>query len=390
MDAVSVTAAAGFAAAGVAAGIKPAGLPDVAVVTSVPGTVAAAVFTVHRAPAAPVVLSRSHLAAGPSTRAVVLNSGCANAATGDQGDAIAALMAHTVASDLGCAPEEVLVCSTGSIGSTIDEGVISAGMRSALVGLGTTPDAGTAAATAIMTTDTQPKESVVEADGFVVGGMAKGAGMIRPDMATMIAVITTDAVVDPGVLDAALRKAVDDSFHGLNVDGCASTNDTVILLASGATGVVADAEDLTSRLTTVCADLAQQIATDAEGASRVVTLEVEGTADAVTARRLGRTVADSALVRAAFFGGDPNWGRIVAALGTSPEPYDPTAVAIWFDGTQVASDGCGVAHDDDALASSLATGDFTVRIRVGDGPGVARVLTTDLTPDYAIFNGERS
>ncbi len=387
---MSVTAAAGFKAAGVAAGIKPDGALDVAVVIAPEGTVGAAVFTVNRAPAAPVVLSRSHLSTGPAVRAVALNSGCANAATGAQGDAVAMLMADTVAHSIGCASEDVLVCSTGPIGTTIAEDVIGAGLASALAGAADTPEAGTAAANAIMTTDTHAKQAVTHGDGFVVGGMAKGAGMIRPDMATMLAVLTTDAVVSAAGLAAALRSGVDDSFHALNVDGCPSTNDTVILLASGASGVAVDGDELAGLVSKVCGELAWQIAADAEGASRVVSMDVEGAEDAATARRLGRIVADAALVRAAFYGGDPNWGRIVAALGTSSEPYDPDAVAIWFDDTQVTSQGCGTTYDDDALAASLAEGDFTVRIRVGEGPGRARVLTTDLTPDYAIFNGERS
>lgn len=387
---MSITAAPGFAAAGVSAGIKPAGDLDVALVVGVAGTFGAAVFTTNQAAAAPVTLSRAHLAAGPAVRAVVLNSGCANAATGAQGQAVAHATAGEVAGVVGCAVEEVIVCSTGPIGTRLDPAVMARGVRLAAAVLAATPDAGGAAARAIMTTDSVSKEAVSPGEGFVVGGMAKGAGMIRPGMATMLAVITTDAAVAPADLDAALRSAVDDSFNCLDVDGCESTNDTVVALASGASGRVATTDDLIGPLSDVCRSLAHQIASDAEGASRVVRLKVRGAADAATARTLGRLIADSALVRASFYGGDPNWGRLVAALGTASIPVDPTWVTIAYGGVVVADGGAPVGADLDALAATLTSGDFTVDVTVGDGPAAAEVLTTDLTPDYVRFNGERS
>lgn len=387
---MSVTAPEGFVAAASAAGLKPGDATDVALIVADPGSVAAAVFTTNRATAAPVTLSRKHLASGAVTRAVVLNSGCANAATGAVGDSHAETMAGTVAGAVGCDVTEVLVCSTGPIGTRLPIERVVAGIEVAAVGLSGDAAAGSAAAEAILTTDSRAKEAVRPGEGYTVGGMAKGAGMIRPDMATMLAVITTDAVADADVLDTALRVAVDQSFHALDIDGCPSTNDTVILWSSGVSGVAADVADLAAVVGEVCSDLARQIAADAEGASRVVTLDIGGAADDDTARRLGRAVADSTLVRSAFHGGDPNWGRIVAALGATDLTYDPDAVAICFEDVPVAAGGTGVDFDEDALVERLANGDFTVSIVVGDGEGTARVLTTDLTPDYVRFNAERS
>ncbi len=387
---MSVTAAAGFTAAGVAAGIKGGGVPDVAVVACPGGATTAAVFTTNRAAAAPVVLSRRHLAAGPITRAVVLNSGCANAATGAQGAEAAEAMAHAAAVSIGCSPAEVLVCSTGPIGSPLPVNLTTAGIEKAVSALAASEAAAADAAEAILTTDSGRKETARHGSGYAIGGMAKGAGMIRPDMATMLAVLTTDAVTEPGDLHRALVDAVDVSFHALDIDGCASTNDSVVVLASGASGVAPEVHELTEVLAAACVDLARQIAGDAEAASRVVTLEVSGATDAATARALGRAVADSALVRASLYGGDPNWGRIVAALGATDIPYDPEAVAVRFAGVPVAAQGSRLPHDEDAVAATIATGDFTVSVSVGDGPGAASVLTCDLTPEYAAFNGARS
>lgn len=387
---MSVVAADGFSASGIACGIKSAGELDVALVVA-DGTVpTAAVFTTNRAAAAPVWLSRQHLAAGSAMRAVVLNSGCANAATGTSGEAAALSMADAAASALGCNPAEVLVCSTGPIGEMLPVQAVAAGIQQAALVLGTDAASGTLAARAVMTTDTAVKEVTIKGPGFVVGGMAKGAGMIRPDMATMLAVLTTDAMIDAAALDQALREAVDVSFHSLNIDGCASTNDAVIVMASGASGVEVDASGFTPYLTSACKVLAQLIASDAEGAGRVITLDVRGAADDDTARRLGRAIADSALVRASFYGGDPNWGRIVGAMGATDLPFDPAAVAIAFAGVTVAELGVAAFHDEAGLLASIAEGDFDVAVVVGDGPGSASVVTTDLTPDYVRFNGERS
>jgi len=391
MDAVSVAEPRGFKAAGVAAGIKSGGLLDVAVVTAESGSHAAAVFTTNAAAAAPVRLSRQHLAATRAVRAVVLNSGGANAATGAAGDETAVLMASEVAGLLGCDVTQVLVCSTGTIGPQLPRAEVLAGIREAASELAAGEASSLRAAEAIMTTDSVPKTAIYSSPaGWSVGAIAKGAGMIRPDMATMLAVITTDAVIDNSMLDAALRAGVDRSFHELNIDGCASTNDTVIALASGGSGQAADGDEFMTAIARVCRDLAYHLAEDAEGASRVVVVHVSGTADDAEARQIGRAIADSALVRSAFYGGDPNWGRIIGAMGTIAPPAAISQAAIDFAGVPVARDGVAVEHDDDALSARIATGNFTVEINVGPGPGEAHVLTTDLTPDYVRFNGERS
>jgi glutamate N-acetyltransferase/amino-acid N-acetyltransferase len=391
VDAVSVADPRGFRAAGVAAGIKAGGLLDVALIVAEPGSHAAAVFTTNTAAAAPVRLSRQHLAATRAVRAVVLNSGGANAATGPAGDETAALMAAEVAGLVGCEANQILVCSTGIIGTQLSRPEVLGGIREAAQQLGAGEAAGLRAAQAIMTTDSVPKTAGYSAaDGWSVGAIAKGAGMIRPDMATMLAVITTDAVVDNTTLDAALRAGVDRSFHELNIDGCASTNDTVIALASGASGRVPDADEFATAIARVCRDLAYHLAEDAEGASRVVGIHVSGTADDAAARYIGRAIADSALVRSAFYGGDPNWGRVIGAMGTVAPPEAIAQAAIDFAGVPVARDGVAVEYDEEALAAQIATGNFTVEINVGPGPGEAHVLTTDLTPDYVRFNGERS
>ncbi len=387
---MSVTAAKGFVAAGVPAGIKASGVYDVALVAGIAPVTAAGVFTRNRAQAAPVQVSREQLARGKAMRGVVLNSGCANAATGQRGIADARAMINAAASSLECSHEEVLVCSTGGIGKYLPvkkviEGISDAGRQLAGDSAG-----GTSAARAIMTTDTVPKESVWKAEGFTVGGMAKGAGMVRPDLATMLVVITTDAVVAAETLDSVLRDAVDESFHALNIDGCPSTNDTVIALASGASGITPQPAALTDAMTRVCWDLANQLAADAEGASRVVTIEVIGAHTDALARAAGRLVADSALVRSAFFGGDPNWGRLLGALGATDFDFDPDRFGIAYEGIDIARNGVAVDHDGQALHEAIITGDFTVTMTIGTGPGAARVITTDLTPEYVTFNAEYS
>ncbi len=388
---MSVAVPRGFTAAGVAAGIKPGAALDVALVAAPEGTVGAAVFTVNTAAAAPVRLSRKHLEATAAVRAVVLNSGGANCATGSHGAETAALMAATVAGRIRCSSAQVLVCSTGTIGSQLPRAEVLAGIEAAADRLAAGEVAGYMAAQAIMTTDSVPKQAAHSSPaGWTVGAMAKGAGMIRPDMATMLAVVTTDAAVARPALQAALGRAVDRSFHELNVDGCASTNDTVILLASGATGTVPDPDEFEAAISAVCRDLAEQLAADAEGATRVVMLHVSGADSAEQARHLGRVVADSALVRTSFFGGDPNWGRIVGALGTAADGDAVDRVDIDFAGVAVARGGAAVECDQEALAAQLARGNFTVRVSLGSGPGEAQVLTTDLTPEYVRFNGGRS
>ena len=386
---MSVVAPHGFSAAGVAAGIKVGGELDLAIVAAERPVVAAAVFTTNMAAAAPVRLSRKHLKASATARAVVLNSGCANAATGERGRAVAELTANRTAELLGCAPEDVLICSTGTIGTHLAPEAVTAGVEDAVAALGSEESDANAAAWAILTTDSVAKEVVVRADGFTVGGMAKGAGMIRPDMATMLVVLTTDAEVSADVLDEALRVAVDHSFHALNVDGCPSTNDTVIVLASGASGFTPEPEDLAAALTGASVGLARRIAADAEGASKVVTIVVTGAASDTAARNMGRRIADSVLVRSSFYGGDPNWGRIVGALGEVDEEVDFDDLSITFAGTMVARNGVGVPFDEEGVVDAMSS-DFGVTVNVGGGPGTARVFTTDLTPDYVRFNAERS
>ncbi len=388
---MTVVAARGFTAAAASAGLRSSPT-DVAVVAADRPVPAAGVFTANPAAAAPVRLSRAHLAAsGGRARAVLLNAGCANAGTGARGDETALATAAAAAGALGCAVEEVLVASTGPIGPQLPADRVGEAAARATADLAATAEAGGAAARAIITTDSRPKQVTVAGDGWVVGGMAKGAGMIRPDMATMLAVLTTDAATEPPVLQQALRAAADRSFNALNVDGCASTNDTVVALASGHSGITPSPGALRAALTEACRRLARQMAEDAEGASRVVTLLVEGAADDDAARRLGMAVADSALVRASFYGGDPNWGRILGALGGSGLPFDRQALQVAYEGTVVAKGGVEADFDRAALHVALAASDrFEVGIRVGDGPGSAQVLTVDLTPDYVEFNAEYS
>ena len=384
-----VTAPAGFTASGVAAGILD-GRDDVALVAAGTSVAAAGLFTTHQAPAAPVIVSREHLVAGATARAVVLNAGCANAGTGTLGIAAARAVAADAARLLGATVGEVLVCSTGPIGPALPVERLRAALPGAVARLAAGAMAGRAAAGAILTTDTRPKQTAVRGDGFTVGGMAKGAGMVRPDLATMLVVLTTDAVAAAPMLEAALRRATERTFHGLDIDGCQSPNDSVVLLASGASGVAPDGEALSDAVGAACRDLARQLVADAEGASRVVTLRVAGAESDEAARRLGRAMADSALVRAALFGGDANWGRLLGAAGASSDRIDPAAFAVCFQGVEVARLGVEVAHDSESVARMLTAREVTVEVTVGRGPGRAEVLTADLTPDYVHFNAERS
>ena len=391
MDAVSVTFPRGFRASGGAAGIKPSGAPDLSLVIADRSVPAAAVFTQNRAAAPPVLLSRRHMeVSGGVIRGVALNSGCANAATGETGEQAALDMAAAVAGGVGCEATEVLVGSTGPIGPQLPMDKILPAMQLLVARAASSPSAGQEAAAGLMTTDTFTKEAAVSGPGgFRVGGMAKGAAMIRPNMATMLAVVTTDAIASPDRLGVVLLRAVEETFNSINIDGCESTNDTVILMASGASGVEPSPEDLTKGVRTVCARLARDIVADAEDCTRVVTLRVSGAPDNGSARRMGMAIADSDLVRCSFYGGDPNWGRLVAALGACGEPLDASRVDITYQGTPVARGGTHTGVDLSAVEPLLA-GDFQVDVKVGDGPGSAQVLTSDLTPGYVIFNGEPS
>lgn len=385
---MSVVAARGFRAAGTTAGIKASGAQDMALVVADDSVPAAGVFTTSRTAAPPVEISRAHLASG-TARAIIVNSGSANAGTGDGGRDDARAMAAAVAAELQCDPTEIIVCSTGPIGGRLPMNRILDAVPVLFAGLGEGADRAEAAARGILTTDSVPKTATVTRGAWTVGGMAKGAGMVRPDMATMLAFLTTDAVATSQALQDALTAAADATFNALNIDGCQSTNDTVVILASGASGIEPSAEQLGEAVEAVCRDLASQMAQDAEGASKVVELEIFGAEDNRSARRLGMAIADSALVRSSFFGADPNWGRVLAALGVAGEPVDPDRVEIAYDGTVVCREGVAARFDDAELSGRLA-GDFTMSVHVGTGPGHAVVTTTDLTPDYVIFNGERS
>jgi glutamate N-acetyltransferase/amino-acid N-acetyltransferase len=389
---VSVTAAAGFVAAGVHCGIKddPEAL-DLALVATDPvhPVTAAAVFTSNRATAAPVQVTRAHLAAtGNRAAAVVLNSGNANAATGEAGRNDAVRTCALVAEGLGCGTEEVLVCSTGLIGIPLPMDALSGGAAPLVDARGAGPDAAHAAARAICTTDTVVKEVVVQGPGFTVGGMAKGAAMLAPDMATMLAVLTTDAYSEPDDLQRALRAAVDGSFNALSVDGCTSTNDTVLVLASGLSPghEPPDPAELEKALAAACADLAAQMAGDAEGATKVATIRVTGARSADDARRAARKVAESQLVKCSLYGADPYWGRIVSELGSSGAAFDPDRLTIAYGGVLVCAGGIAVAHDRGAVAAHLAGDRVEIASDLGLGDAEATILTNDLTPGYIAEN----
>jgi glutamate N-acetyltransferase / amino-acid N-acetyltransferase len=379
---MSVTAPAGFVAAGTHCGIKGDDVPDLALVATADGrpVTAAAVFTSNLATAAPVQVTRRHLeASGNQASAVVLNSGNANAATGEAGRDDAERMCALVAAELGCQQADVLVCSTGLIGIPLPMTVIEAGIP-ALVGA-RSDAGGTAAAEAIRTTDTVRKEVVVEADGFTVGGMAKGAAMLAPNMATMLAVLTTDAAFDPGQLETALASAVSDSFNALSVDGCTSTNDTVIVLAGGTAGTVEPAA-LARALGEACTSLAVQMAEDAEGATKVARVRVTGASSAEEAKRAARKVAESQLVKCSLFGADPYWGRVVSELGSAGVRFDPDLVEVAYGGVVVCAKGVAVTHDADAVHVHLQGRRIEFSADLGLGDGEATILTNDLTPAY--------
>lgn len=390
---MSVTSPAGFVAAGVHCGVKadPAAL-DLALVATddAVAVTAAAVFTTNRAPAAPVEVSRAHLAAtGGRAAAVILNSGNANAATGSTGRGHAEHTCAVVAEALGCAPEEVLVCSTGLIGIPLDIGAVASGVGPLAEARGGDPASGAAAATAILTTDTVAKEVVVSRPGFTIGGMAKGAAMLAPNMATMLAVLTTDAAVGPADLAAALGIAVGQSFNELTVDGATSTNDTVMVLSSGR-GTAQSGTVFRDALAEACASLAAQMADDAEGATKVVTVRVVGAASDDDAARAARKVAESQLVKCSLFGADPYWGRIISELGSAGVTFDPDLVSVAYGGVTVCAGGVAAAHDLDALASHMGGRRVEIVADLGLGSGQASLLTNDLTPGYIDENKRTS
>ena len=383
--AVGVTYARGFRAAGVTAGIKASGRPDVAIVAADRTVPAAAVFTRSATAAAPVLVSRGAIRSG-SARGIVVQSGNANAATGERGLRDARRMASYAGLALGAEADEVLVASTGVIGVPLPMAIVEAGIDAAAAALAA--DGGLDAAEAILTTDQGPKLAQRDVGPARVGGMAKGAGMIRPDLGTMIAVLTTDAALDATQADRVLRAAVNGSFNRITVDGCASTSDTVALLCSGEAGPL-DEATIGEAIRAVCEDLALQIIRDGEGARRIARWEVQGAESDDDARHIAYAVAEAQLVRCALHGGDPNWGRIVAALGAAGRPIDAARIDIAIGGIELCRDGTAVPLTDPAAvdrAAAMDTVEFSIRL--GDGPGQAVIWGSDLSKEYVELNAE--
>ena len=375
---MSVTAPEGFVAGGLHCGIKASGAPDLAVVATADGApvAAAGVFTQNLACAGPVQVSKRHLSAtGGRAAAVVLNSGNANCATGNDVD-VAEQMCALTAKGVGCAADEVLVCSTGLIGIPLALAPLESGI-SALAGH-LDGDGGPAAARAIMTTDTVPKEVVVEGDGWVIGGMAKGAAMLAPNMATMLAVLTTDAAVDADDLQPLLASAVQTSFNRVVVDGCTSTNDTVLVLAGG-TAAVPDLDEFGVALEQACRSLALQMARDAEGHTKMVTITIEEAASIEDAERAARKLAGSLLVKSSFYGADPYWGRVLSDLGTAGVALDVDAVTIAYDDVVVSKGRAPTGADASAV---LRQPEFALTCRLGIGSASYFVFTNDLSHAY--------
>ena len=382
---MSITAPAGFRASGVTAGLKPSGRPDVAlVVNDGPDHHAAAVFTANRVEAAPVTWSRQVLADG-RVDAVVLNSGGANACTGAQGFADTHATAEHVADVLAISAGDVAVCSTGLIGELLPMDRLTSGVTAAAAAL--SADGGPDAAGAIMTTDTVSKQVLVTRDGWAVAGMAKGAGMLAPALATMLVVLTTDAVADPDTLDAALRSATATTFDRIDSDGCMSTNDTVLLLASGASGVTPGPDALADAVTRACADLARQLIADAEGAAHDIEIEVRSAASVPDALEVARAIARNNLFKCAVFGGDPNWGRVLAAVGTTAAAFEPASLDVSINGIQVCRAG-GVGEDRSLV--DLGGREVHVVVDLHAGDRTATVWTNDLTHDYVHENSAYS
>jgi glutamate N-acetyltransferase/amino-acid N-acetyltransferase len=389
-----VTTPRGFRASGLSAGIKAGGKLDLALLVSDTPATAAGVFTTNRAQAAPVIVSREHLAASHGVaRAVVTNSGCANACTGDEGMRAARAMAATTAALVNCPVTEVLVASTGVIGVTLPIDKIQAALPAALAAL--SADHGAEAARAIMTTDPFPKEAAIEIEiggrTVRIGGMAKGSGMIEPMMATMLGFITTDAALPQPLLARALVEAVDDSFNAITVDGECSTNDCVMLLANGASGVAVDEKTyglFAEGLRAVCLELALGIVRGGEGATKLVTVNVTGAASKAEARQAAKAIANSPLVKTAIHGGDPNWGRLIAVAGRANVAFELSRAAVRV-GSTVLFEG-GQPHDEAAPAAAayLKGTDITVSVDLGAGTASSTVWTCDLSAEYVRINAD--
>lgn len=387
---MSVTAAAGFLAGATTAGLKSSGRPDLALVVNTgPDATAAAVFTRNRVKAAPVLWSQQAVADG-RLRAVVLNSGGANACTGPDGFGDTHRTAERVADALTASGREtgavdVAVCSTGLIGVRLPMDALAAGVDAVVPTLA--EDGGRAAAEAILTTDTRVKQASYVDEGWSVGGMAKGAGMLAPGLATMLVVITTDAVLDAEQAQRQLEQACRRTFDRVDSDGCMSTNDTVILMSSGASGVRPAAPDFAAALEETCRDLALQLLADAEGAAHDITITVTHAASEEDAVEVGRAVARSNLFKCAVFGGDPNWGRVLAAIGTTAAAFEPDRLDVSFNGVKVCRDG-GIGEPRERVDLSGRAVDVVVDLRAG--PRSATVWTNDLTYDYVRENAEYS
>jgi glutamate N-acetyltransferase / amino-acid N-acetyltransferase len=381
---MSVTAPEGFVAVGGSAGIKASGVPDVAVVTTDDGRAvpAAGVFTSNLAAAAPVQISRAHLeATGGRAAGVILTSGNANAATGEPGREAATRLCGAVARGIDAHPHEILVCQTGLIGIPFPMDEVEPRLAGIVAARRGNADAGAAAARAIMTTDTVPKTALVKGGGFTVGAMAKGAAMLAPNMATMLALCTTDAEASPELLRTALRAAVEGSFNTMTVDGCTSTNDTVLVLASGR-GTAPSLGALTAGLREACMALAEQMVDDAEGATKVSHVRVVGAESDGAAHVAARKVADSMLVQCSLNGEDPYWGRVVSELGSAGVAFDIDKAAVSYGGTVVCAGGVAVAHDEGAVKAHMAGRHIELTCDLGLGNGSAAVLGTDLGYGY--------
>jgi glutamate N-acetyltransferase / amino-acid N-acetyltransferase len=381
---MSVTAAKGFVASGLACGIRKE-KADLALVRSTVPAVGAGMFTANRMQAAPVIVSREHLELA-EPQAVVANSGTANAATGIRGELAARATAAEAARLLGLMAEEVVVLSTGVIGAPLPLEKVLPGLEHAAAAL--SPEGGAAAAEAILTTDTHAKQAASHGPGFVVGGMAKGSGMIHPNLATMLAVVTTDYPLEPDEAIEFLRPAVAESFNSISVDGECSTNDTVVLLANGASGAARSDQAFAEALRAVCRDLAAQIVADGEGATVMAEIDVIGAASALEATAIARRIATSPLVKTALFGRDANWGRILAAAGSAPynggyAHLDPALVTLDVNGVRVLESGAPLGAE-----PSLAGDVCTIALDLGLGDGRASYLTSDLSYDYVRINAE--
>lgn len=386
-----VTVPQGFSAASTTAGIKPSGNPDMAlVVNQGPRFDAAAVFTRNRVVAAPVKVTQAALKDGNPNelKAAVFNAGNANACNGAQGMTDAKKMAEDTALALGVDVSDIAVCSTGLIGELMPMDKVHGGIDKLAKNLGTEQSHGAGAAAAIMTTDTVPKQTVVHGQGWTVGGMGKGVGMMAPSLATMLVCITTDAQASPASLDAALRKACDVTFNTLDVDGSTSTNDTVIVMANGASGVEPSQEELDEAILKACADLADQLQADAEGVTKRVKITVKGTGSDAQALNAARTLGRDNLFKCAMFGSDPNWGRVLAAVGMADAEMDPDNISVFFNNQPVCVESTGAPG---AREVDLSGADIDVLVDLGTGgEGTAFVRTTDLSHDYVEINSAYS